>query len=84
MNSSPPDIPYMEAAAEPVTGRPALLGIPFDQTASFRKGAALGPDAIRQVSNGLETYSPSLDRAVSYTHLRAHETLRYRVFRLML
>ena len=46
----------MEAAAEPVTGRPALLGIPFDQTASFRKGAALGPDAIRQVSNGLETY----------------------------
>lgn len=52
----------MEAAAEPVTGRPALLGIPFDQTASFRKGAALGPDAIRQVSNGLETYSPSLDR----------------------
>jgi agmatinase len=38
-----------------------LIGFPFDGTASFRKGAVLGPQAIRDVSEGIETYSPYLD-----------------------
>lgn len=38
-----------------------ILGFPFDGTACFRKGARFGPNAIRSISNDLETYSPYLD-----------------------
>lgn len=41
----------------------ALLGVPYDKTASFRKGTRFGPDAIREVSDAaIESYSPRLDR----------------------
>ncbi len=39
-----------------------LLGIPFDGTTSFRPGARFGPDALREASYGLESYSPYLDK----------------------
>ena len=39
-----------------------LLGIAFDGTACFRKGAVEGPEAIRKVSFGIESYSPYLER----------------------
>jgi agmatinase len=39
-----------------------LLGAPFDGTVSFRPGARFGPQALRAASDGLETYSPALDR----------------------
>ena len=42
-----------------------LLGIEFDATACFRKGAVDGPSALRQVSDGIESYSPYLDRDLS-------------------
>ena len=48
-----------ESAFEPA--RTVLLGCPFDETASFRRGARLGPQAIREASHGLETYSPELE-----------------------
>ena len=35
-----------------------LIGFCFDGTTSFRPGARFGPDAIRDASFGLETYSP--------------------------
>jgi len=38
-----------------------LIGFPFDGTACFRKGAFYGPQAIRDVSDGFESYSPYLD-----------------------
>lgn len=38
-----------------------LLGCPFDESVSFRSGAAKGPAAIRTYSDVLETYSPELD-----------------------
>ncbi len=38
--------------------RLALLGLPYDGTCSFRPGARFGPAAIRNVSDGLETYCP--------------------------
>jgi agmatinase len=38
-----------------------LFGVPYDGTTSFRPGARFGPAAIREVSNGLETYDPQLD-----------------------
>ncbi len=49
-----------ESAFEPA--RTVLLGCPFDETTSFRKGARLGPQAIREASDCLETYSPHLDK----------------------
>lgn len=38
-----------------------LWGFGFDGTACFRKGTVAGPDAIREVSFGIESYSPYLD-----------------------
>ena len=45
--------------------RVVLLGCPFDGTASFRRGAKFGPDAMRAASDCLETYSPGLDKDLS-------------------
>jgi agmatinase len=42
-----------------------LLGFCFDGTACFRKGTRLGPDAIRNVSEGIEEYSPYLKKQTS-------------------
>ena len=39
-----------------------IYGMPMDWTTSFRPGARLGPRRIREVSIGLEEYSPYLDR----------------------
>lgn len=44
------------------SARVVLLGCPFDETASFRRGARFGPDAVREASDCLETYSPHLDK----------------------
>ena len=44
------------------SARVALLGCPLDDTASFRRGARFGLDAIREASDCLETYSPHLDK----------------------
>lgn len=42
-----------------------LYGMPMDWTVSFRSGSRLGPARIREVSLGLEEYSPYLDRDLS-------------------
>lgn len=39
-----------------------IYGMPMDWTTSFRPGTRLGPKRIREVSIGLEEYSPYLDR----------------------
>src|SRR5581483_7692317 len=39
----------------------AIVGAPFDLTASFRRGSQDGPTAIRRLSESLETYSPELE-----------------------
>lgn len=38
-----------------------LIGFEFDGTACFRKGTKDGPNALRNVSDGIESYSPYLD-----------------------
>lgn len=38
-----------------------LIGFEFDGTACFRKGTVDGPNALRAVSEGIESYSPYLD-----------------------
>ncbi len=42
-----------------------IFGIPYDGTASYRPGSRFGPSAIRQEIDGIETYSPYLDRDLS-------------------
>jgi len=49
---------YREAKA-------VIFGMPMDYTVSFRPGARFGPARIREVSVGLEEYSPYLDRELS-------------------
>jgi agmatinase len=39
-----------------------IIGCPLDSSATFRPGTGLAPQAIRDASWGLETYSPALDR----------------------
>ncbi len=38
-----------------------IFGVPYDGTTSFKPGARFGPAAIREVSNGIETYCPALN-----------------------
>ncbi len=52
---------YLSASSQTTHCCPVLFGCPFDGTVSFRSGARFGPQAIRQASQGLETYSPDLD-----------------------
>lgn len=59
----PPRVPFLGASQVITPGCPGLLGIPYDKTASFRKGTRKGPDGIREISEeGIETYSPTQDR----------------------
>ncbi|EQD29986.1 Ureohydrolase, partial [mine drainage metagenome] len=47
----------------------ALLGVPFDGTASFNAGSREGPLALRAATHGLEDFSPALQRAVAEDYL---------------
>ncbi len=38
-----------------------LYGVPYDGTTSFRPGTRFGPNAIKSVSSGLETFCPQLN-----------------------
>lgn len=60
---TPPSTPFhmAETATVPVSGSLNLIGFGFDGTACFRKGTRNGPDALRDVSEDIESYSPYLD-----------------------
>lgn len=60
----PPQLAHCEAvqANELRAQTTHIIGFEFDGTASFRKGTVNGPDAIRAVADGIESYSPYLDR----------------------
>ena len=53
---------FMGARRNPDQCRVGLFGVPYDGTTSFRPGTRFGPAAIREVSQGLESYCPQLDR----------------------
>lgn len=59
-----PTAPYEWATSSKIVVKESthILGFPFDGTACFRKGANLGPDAIRNVSEGIESFSPYLHK----------------------
>ena len=51
---------YMGARRDPSGCQVGLFGVPYDGTTSFRPGTRFGPAAVREVSNGLESYCPQL------------------------
>ena len=53
---------FMGARRDPSGCSVGLFGVPYDGTTSFRPGTRFGPAAIREVSQGLETFCPQLDR----------------------
>ncbi len=48
-----------------------LYGVPYDRTASFRSGARLGPNAIREASWNFESYM--MDRDLNLADVRVHD-----------
>lgn len=59
-------VPFIDAQDESKTknfhdGAIHLIGFPFDKTASYRRGAMYGPNALREASDNIETYSSYLD-----------------------
>ena len=62
---APPATPFLASSPDAAgSTRPAaaIFGAPLDLTESFRDGARHGPDAVRYMSDSLESYSPNLDR----------------------
>lgn len=53
---------FMGARDDYQAAQAVLFGAPMDFTASFRPGSRVGPRQIREVSYGLEEYSPRLER----------------------
>jgi agmatinase len=52
--------PFIGCRPDPAGAVVVLYGIPFEGCVNQRKGAALGPAAIRRASDLLETYAPAL------------------------
>ncbi len=53
---------FLECDSEFEEAEIVLFGAPFDGTTSFRPGTRFGPNAIRNESFGIETYSPYQDK----------------------
>jgi agmatinase len=53
---------FLESQDDYRNARIVLLGAPLDITSSFRMGSREAPQAVRAASQGLEGYSPRLDR----------------------
>ncbi|MHA2621526.1 MAG: agmatinase [bacterium JZ-2024 1] len=61
------------------TGRPvAVFGAPYDATTIYRRGSAQAPDAMRNASISIETYSMRLQRDLSELNLQDHGDLLLR------
>lgn len=56
-----PAQPFLAAQATVEAPQAQIVGFPFEATASFRGGTAFAPQAIRSLSESLETYSPHQD-----------------------
>ncbi|TCL54828.1 agmatinase [Kineothrix alysoides] len=53
---------FIGCEAEYEEAKIVLFGSPFDSTTSYRPGTRFGPQAMRNESYGLETYSPYQDK----------------------
>ncbi|KGG14534.1 MULTISPECIES: agmatinase [unclassified Prochlorococcus] len=52
---------YMGAKRDLNNYEVGIYGVTYDGTTSFRPGARFGPSAIKNVSNGIETFCPQLN-----------------------
>ena len=50
--------PFLAAASSLEEAEQVIIGVPLDHTTSFRAGTREGPRRVREVSEGLESYSP--------------------------
>ena len=55
---------YMGANRSPENCSIGIFGVNYDGTCSFKPGARIGPEAIRQVSSCLETYCPKIKKDI--------------------
>jgi agmatinase len=53
---------FIASSADYDFAKAVIYGMPMDYTVSFRPGSRFGPKRIREVSVGLEEYSPYLDK----------------------
>ncbi len=53
---------FLGASENYEKAKAVLVGLPMDYTVSLRPGARFGPQQIRNISIGLETYSPYQDK----------------------
>jgi len=72
---APPAIPFLASSPESgdataALAAAAIFGAPLDLTESFRPGAQGGPGAVRYMSDGLESYSPVLNRDLEDVSIR--------------
>ncbi|MFC0334699.1 agmatinase [Paenibacillus sepulcri] len=55
---------FILSSEDYAASKAVIYGMPMDFTVSFRPGSRFGPPRIREVSVGLEEYSPYLDRSL--------------------
>jgi agmatinase len=55
---------FILSSEDYAASRAVIYGMPMDFTVSFRPGSRFGPPRIREMSVGLEEYSPYLDRSL--------------------
>ena len=60
----PQPFSFADASASLDEAEIVLYGVPYDRTASFRAGARLGPNAIREASWNFEPYFMEYDRDI--------------------
>lgn len=56
---------FSKSTTDIVANATHIIGFEFDGTACFRKGTKAGPNALRNVSDGIESYSPYLDADIA-------------------
>ena len=55
---------FIASSSDYAASKAVIYGMPMDYTVSFRPGSRFGPTRIREVSIGLEEYSPYLDKSL--------------------
>jgi agmatinase len=60
--------PFLASRETPESCRWHLIGLPYDEASSFRRGAQFGPQEIRRASDSIESYSPYQERDLEDFH----------------
>jgi agmatinase len=60
--TDPLPLPFLASRETPEGCRWRLIGLPYDEASSFRRGSQFGPQEIRRASDSIESYSPYQNR----------------------